>query len=335
MKKIIAVILIIFCFIPNFSAFSQTSISAAPEQKISAEMTVPASVRPGSGFTVEIKITKGNISGLGRFQQFLAQGMTALQLENSGADFLFENQNVKFIWVSLPLQEILTVKYKVAADASLTGTKTLSGTFSYVENGRTKTFTIVPKEISMDPKAAAEEPAAETAEHKPEIIPPLPPDAVIAPPAESNQADEKIIAEQSVVVPGQNAPELEASAAPASKEKVFSNVTEEKEPVSPSLSSGTSASAAGIIFRVQIAATSEKYFKHDGYFQKKLGIKQTVYTEENNGLTKYCIGNFSTYNEAHMLRDEIISKAEGAFVVAFKNGMRISVSEALEAAKKN
>ncbi|MBK5284378.1 MAG: hypothetical protein JJE25_03160 [Bacteroidia bacterium] len=344
MKK---TIVIFFITVHGFFAFSQSDVSVGPEQKIIAEMKIPTAVKPGSSFTVEIKITKGNVSGLGRLHQYLPKGMTATQLENQGADFSFDNRNMKLIWLNLPPTPIIDIKYRITTDASLTSSKTLDGTFSYVENGRTKKYSIVPKEIRFDPQAPEEEAVAEV--KQPEQTPVLgePPTApsetktASIPPSpdetkpEEQPVKEKIIAEKTIEIPKQNPAEEQApTTSSVANKKALADVTTKKLPAEPAVSSETTASASGLIFRIQIAAMNEKHYRRDGYFQRKFNIEQPVFTEEHEGLKKYSVGNYSSYNEARRKRDEILSNAEGAFVVAYKDGVRISVSEALELMKQ-
>jgi len=343
MKKTIAVF---FVSIHGFFAFSQSDVSVGPEQKIMAEMKIPAAVKPGSSFTVEIKITKGNVTGLGRLHQYLPKGMTATQLESQGADFSFDNRNMKLIWLNLPQTPIINIKYRITTDASLNSSKTLDGTFSYVENGRTKKFSLAPKEIRLDPQAPEEEaisdvkqseqtpvlgePPIAPSETKTAAIPPSPDE----PKTVEQPTKEKIIAEKTIKIPKQNPEEEQAPIASViGNKKALADVTAKNLPDAPALNSETSALAAGIIFRIQIAAMNEKHYRRDGYFQGKFKIEQPVFKEEHDGLKKYTIGNFSSYNEARKKRDEILSNAEGAFVVAYKDGVRVPVSEALELMK--
>jgi hypothetical protein len=60
-------------------------------------------------------------------------------VEKSGASFSFSGDNAVFTWSEVPSDEIITLKYKIIADPSATGTKTISGVFSYLdENERAK-----------------------------------------------------------------------------------------------------------------------------------------------------------------------------------------------------
>src|SRR4030095_7447583 len=104
MKKILKNILLIFFLFISTYLNAQTE-HYGPEQKIVVRQNFPPAVRPGSDFMVEIKISKGNVSGLAKFQQYLPPGMTAASVNNGGADFSFEAQNVKFIWTSVPQNE--------------------------------------------------------------------------------------------------------------------------------------------------------------------------------------------------------------------------------------
>src|SRR5436853_1546200 len=149
MKKIFRNFLPLFLFVvlAPFSVQPAFSNNYGPEQKITVVQNFPAAVRPGSDFIMEIKINKGNVTGLAKFQQFIPAGMTASAIDNGGADFSVEGQNVKFIWTSVPSVADITLRYKISVAATLLGKKYLSGTFSYVENDRTKKNSLVPKEI--------------------------------------------------------------------------------------------------------------------------------------------------------------------------------------------
>mgnify|MGYP006137953589 CR=1 FL=1 len=78
-----------------------------------------------------------------------------------------------------------------------------------------------------------------------------------------------------------------------------------------------------IIYRVQIHASS-KAISTDSHVFKKLEVRRY----QESGLFKFTVGEFSDYQHADKLADEMQSKGfNGAFVVAFKKGKRISKSE--------
>ncbi len=77
-----------------------------------------------------------------------------------------------------------------------------------------------------------------------------------------------------------------------------------------------------LIFTVQIAALRKQ--NEDLYRIKG------VSTYDENGLTKFRLGEFETYKEARAFRAQILEKYEGAFVQALKNGVPIPITEALQ-----
>ena len=115
MRKNLQNTVVVFLF-SAFAYFPVQSVDAqqyGPEQKITAVQNFPSAVRPGSDFMMEIKINKGNVAGLAKFQQFIPSGMTATAMESAGADFSFESQNVKLIWTAVPQSSSVTVRYKI------------------------------------------------------------------------------------------------------------------------------------------------------------------------------------------------------------------------------
>ena len=83
-----------------------------------------------------------------------------------------------------------------------------------------------------------------------------------------------------------------------------------------------------IIFKVQIGT----YLKDMKNSEKFSGVQ----TEEKvvNGTYKYFVGNTSSKIEVDKLRKTMVEKGfNGAFVIAFKDGIRINVKEALSLQK--
>ena len=341
MKKIFLniLLLLISCF-----AYSQTGYG--PEQKIIIEQHFPPAVRPGSDFIMEIKINKGNVGGLAKFQQYIPAGMTATAVDNAGADFSFEAQNVKFIWTSVPQDAGITIRYRITVSPSLSDKKYLSGTFSYVENDRTKKMTLVPKEIHITPTAPAVELASAvtppaTAEPKPvEDVQPVKTQTSAASSPDLDEPDDDddgISPDPASATPAQadtkthEAPVETTAPAPASSSDI---TPAKKEQPLDSHENISAAVASGIVFRVQIAAINERLKRRKDYFQEKFGIQLEVATEMHEGLKKFTVGNFTSYAQATRVKEEIQSSIGDSFVVAYKDGVRIPVAEALELIRK-
>lgn len=79
----------------------------------------------------------------------------------------------------------------------------------------------------------------------------------------------------------------------------------------------------GIVFKVQILASDVKL----GNGNKKLkGVEAEYYVEKR--LYKYTVGNCKSFEEANKKRKEVLSRFPDAFVIAFKDGQKITVEAA-------
>lgn len=87
----------------------------------------------------------------------------------------------------------------------------------------------------------------------------------------------------------------------------------------------------GLVFKVQILTSDRKL--PAGSRQLK-GLKNTEYYRENN-IYKYTWGATTDYPESQRRRKEISAKFPKAFVVAFKNGKRMDLQEAIREYRQN
>ncbi|TCK69243.1 N-acetylmuramoyl-L-alanine amidase [Winogradskyella wandonensis] len=82
-----------------------------------------------------------------------------------------------------------------------------------------------------------------------------------------------------------------------------------------------------VTFKVQIAASSRKLEPKSYNFNGLTDISR----ESNGNMYKYYFGSTSDYTEAQILQEKAKSKGYGScFIVAYKNGKKISVTEALK-----
>ncbi len=82
-----------------------------------------------------------------------------------------------------------------------------------------------------------------------------------------------------------------------------------------------------IAYKVQIAATSKSIETKPTNFKGLNNITR----EKEGGLFKYFYGNTSNYNTVKLLEDEAIKKGyKSCFIVAFKDGKKISLTDALK-----
>ena len=85
------------------------------------------------------------------------------------------------------------------------------------------------------------------------------------------------------------------------------------------------------VFKVQVLVSSSRLKSTDPRFKGLSGIGS--YQEGN--IFKYTVGESTNYNEIYRLRRSIIDKFPEAFIIAFKDGQRVDVNEAIRVFKKN
>ena len=85
------------------------------------------------------------------------------------------------------------------------------------------------------------------------------------------------------------------------------------------------------VFKVQFLVSSKKISTSDARMK---GLKD-VDSYQEIGLYKYTVGSSADYNEIYRLRKEILDKFPEAFIIAFKDGARMNVQEAIREFKNN
>ncbi len=144
-------------------------------------------------------------------------------------------------------------------------------------------------------------------------------------------ADKKSIPENEVPSPGQesstqNKPADLAMATEIKKEPVISDPVE-KKPVDQPLPAPGKSESANIVFKVQLMASSRDLPLRPSDF-KGLG---KLSKEPYKNLYRYLYGNTPSYEEAKLLKSNADLKGyTTSFIVAYKDGVRIPVEEAVE-----
>lgn len=85
------------------------------------------------------------------------------------------------------------------------------------------------------------------------------------------------------------------------------------------------------VFKVQIIAAQRQLKAGDHNFR---GLEGCEFYQEN-GMVKYTYGASNNYNEIYRLRKDILDKFPGAFIIAFKNGDKMDVNQAIREFKQN
>jgi len=262
-------------------------------------------VRDLDGITVHILVNTAGLSKdkFGKVQEKILSGYTATNIESKDAIFSFKDNNIKFLWMTLPSESMFQISYKLTATTPTSEIPDISGTFSYVENEGTKIRTIENREF-LDNNMLANNQVTKDQAAKDQAAK----DQAAKDQATKDQATKDQAAKD-------KAAKDQAAKDQAAKDQIANN----KHIVSPE---------TGVKYKVQIGAY--KRYLNVSYF-KKLQVTESVSIELNNGLNKYLIGLHSEYKDARDHRVKIWNETpiRDAFVSAYNNGNRITVQEAL------
>ena len=94
--------------------------------------------------------------------------------------------------------------------------------------------------------------------------------------------------------------------------------------------STVNASSSAPVFKVQVLASGSRLKAGDTQLK---GLEVDCYQE--NGLYKYTVGATTNFNEANQLRKQLAERFPQAFVIAFKNGQKTDVREAIREFRNN
>ena len=85
------------------------------------------------------------------------------------------------------------------------------------------------------------------------------------------------------------------------------------------------------VFKLQIFVSSRTLRKGDAHFKG-----ETDYDSyQEGGMVKYTMGASTNYNEIYRLRKSLLEKFPEAFIIAFKNGRKYDVNQAIREFKQN
>ncbi len=120
------------------------------------------------------------------------------------------------------------------------------------------------------------------------------------------------------------------SSATASLRRNESKAIAQASNPAPTVTAATPTIQRGLYYRVQIAATKKSPVRDSKFFSSNYKINSPVDMIEHEGWRKYCIGSFARMEPAKSFAIETRSTVPGAFVVAYRDGQRIPVNEAMQ-----
>jgi len=127
------------------------SVNVLINGDVQVDMNAPDQVEAGKEMTVRITLKKSDLRSFARFQQQLPGGLEAEVVEDGRAEFRFEDQSVKFIWLKLPPQEEITIAYKLKVNERLKGAFELGGAFSYIEDNERQSVDVPASAVNIKP----------------------------------------------------------------------------------------------------------------------------------------------------------------------------------------
>ncbi|HRH09929.1 MAG TPA: SPOR domain-containing protein [Bacteroidia bacterium] len=128
-------------------------IANITKAQITVQTNIPASIAPSSEHKVEVKVSKGGISGFAKYQMDLPAGMSAGEGKSIQGSFTFEEQRVKIVWVNIPSENEFVFSF-VLNTGSVKGPVTLNQKFFYLEEGGKKEMEPEPLSIKVEENGA-------------------------------------------------------------------------------------------------------------------------------------------------------------------------------------
>jgi hypothetical protein len=118
---------------------------------VSVILLAPTEVTAGTEFEVKLTLNKSDLEGFSRFQQNIPPGLEAISASSANADFTFSENRLRLIWLRMPVEEEVTVTYRIKVDPRLKGSFDLGGKFSYIDNNERKSVDVTPMSVNILP----------------------------------------------------------------------------------------------------------------------------------------------------------------------------------------
>lgn len=131
-----------------------TLLLTMSKAQITIQTNIPSSIAPSTEHKVEVKVSKGSISGFAKYQMDLPAGMTASEGRSIQGSFTFEEQRAKIVWVNIPTENDFVFSF-VLNTGAVKGAVTLNQKFFYLEDGGKKDMEPEPLNIKIEDGGAS------------------------------------------------------------------------------------------------------------------------------------------------------------------------------------
>lgn len=300
---------------------TDTSQHAESEFKLENVFCYRQVERTNNEIVVNLLVNTANLprDKFAKIQEIVPAGYTATALETNEGIFSFKDNNVKFLWMSLPPQKQFIVSYKLTPSNDISEVPDLSGSLSYIENDATKIKSIQNRDFLNSPLMAS---VNEQKQQK-----------------NQNQINISNNNQTTQINNNQNKQNQHTNTQNTNNQDLANNTNKQNKNNKQNKYSNQNnqqiqnnqipVPESGIKFRVQIAAGHK--LVNARYYFKNYNINETVQVEQHEGWHKYTIGSFGAYKDARDKRVQVWQNTpiHDAFVSAYNNGTRITVQEAL------
>jgi len=141
----------LFILVNAFTVFLYSLFGG--DNGITVSGNIPKTITAGQEVPIELKVTKGTMSGFAKLQLELPEGLTLKEGDNRGANFSFADGVAKWVWASLPSESDIIIKATLVAASSASGAKTIGAKYSFVENNAKQVVEMTPIEITVEASA--------------------------------------------------------------------------------------------------------------------------------------------------------------------------------------
>lgn len=146
---------------PETEQLAEVAEETKEELTVTADRTI---VQNGDNdFTITVKINHNGIVGFSKVQETLPEGVSSAEgIDTKHSVFSNVDNFAKFVWMSTPVEEEITISYNVKGDISADELKNMSGTYAYLDNEETKKAPISTAEVEEIEEPQEETPEEET-----------------------------------------------------------------------------------------------------------------------------------------------------------------------------
>lgn len=292
-----------------------------------AEAKVTRSVKKldNLDYRVDLQIEKQGITGFCKLEEYIPSNTTATVLNNELSVFSQVDDKAKFVWMSIPSDNSITVSYMVKGESPelLAELEQMDGDFSFLDGSETKTVAVIGEKqdqiTSVNESKDSSLIDIVSSKNLIEIDDTIASQVIDLAEVSESLDSSKNQSKMSIDVPMQSQDEpvsaTELNEIPVSASNQDAVVTSKEE---------------GIIYKIQILAGHNTLSAEE--LQKKYDFSESFTLFNHEGWIKYLTGSYTEYRLARDKRESINAtnhKFPGPFVTAYNSGARITVQEAL------